>query len=144
MRRERVVLDTNVLISGVLSASSTPSRALEVAVRQAQLLASAATLRELMATMLAPRFDPYLSREKRDALLLRFAPLVEIVEVVQRVRACRDPKDDQFLEVSVNGRADLIVTGDGDLLTLDPFRGVAILTPAAYLARAERAASSEE
>lgn len=143
MRRDRVVLDTNVLISGALSASSIPSRALEAAVRQAQLLASAATLRELMATMLAPKFDPYVSREKCDALLLRFAPLVEIVEVIQRVRACRDPKDDQFLEVAVNGRADLIVTGDEDLLTLDPFRGVAIMTPAAYLARAEESESGE-
>jgi uncharacterized protein len=72
---------------------------------------------------------------RREELLLRLAPLVEIVEVVQQVHACRDPKDDGFLEAAVNGRADVVITGDKDLLALDPFRGIAILTPAAYLAR---------
>jgi len=41
------------------------------------------------------------------------------------IRACRDPKDDKFLEVAVYGRADLIVTGDNDLLAMHPFRGIA-------------------
>jgi predicted nucleic acid-binding protein len=51
------------------------------------------------------------------------------------VRASRDPKDDKFLDLAVNGRADVVVTGDNDLLALDPFRGIAILTPAAYISR---------
>ena len=55
--------------------------------------------------------------------------------IVLTVRACRDPGDDKFLEVAVNGRADLVIPGDRDLLALDPFIGVSILTPAAYLAR---------
>ena len=135
MKRDRIVLDTNVLISGALSSTSTPARALERSIRDGQLLASTATLRELMEKLLSPKFDRYLSRDKRDPLLLRLAPLVEIVEVVQLVRASRDPKDDKFLEVALNGRADVVVTGDGDLLGLDPFRGIAILTPAAYLER---------
>ena len=62
--------------------------------------------------------------------------LVEIVEVVRAVRACRDPDDDRFLEVAVNGDADVIVSGDRDLLVLHPFQKIAILTPADYLARA--------
>ena len=135
MKRDRVVLDTNVLISGALSSTSTPALAFERSIRHGQLLASTATLRELMEKLLSPKFDRYLSRDKRDALLLRLAPLVEIVEVVQLVQASRDPKDDKFLEVAVNGRADVVVTGDGDLLELNPFRGIAILTPAAFIAR---------
>ncbi len=51
-------------------------------------------------------------RERRDALLLRLAPLIEIVEVVQTIRASRDPSDDKFLEAAVNGRADVVVSGD--------------------------------
>ena len=43
--------------------------------------------------------------------------------ITERVAACRDPKDDKFLELAVNGRADLIVSGDADLLVLDTFRG---------------------
>ena len=49
------------------------------------------------------------------------------------IRACRDPRDDKFLQVAVDGRANLILTGDLDLLALHPFAGVAIVSPAAYL-----------
>ena len=56
------------------------------------------------------------------------------IEIVERVTACRDPDDDMFLEVAVNGRATHIVTGDKDLLALHPFRGIPILTPADFLA----------
>jgi uncharacterized protein len=135
MTRDRIVLDTNVLISGLLSTTSTPARPVEHAIGSGQLLASTDTLRELMTTLLSPKFDRYVPRERRDALLLRLAPLIEIVEVVQRVQASRDPDDDKFLEVAINGRADVVVSGDRDLLDLNPFRRIAILTPAAYLDR---------
>ena len=135
MTRERIVLDTNVLISGLLSSTSTPARAVERATSTAQLIASTATLKELMSKLLSPKFDRYVTRERRNALLLRLAPLVEIVEIVQTVHASRDPADDKFLEAAVNGRADIVVSGDRDLLTLNPYRGIAILTPAAYVAR---------
>lgn len=135
MKRERVLLDTNVLISGLLSATSIPARVVEHAITNGQLLASAATLRELMTKLFSPKFDRYVSRERRNALLLRLAALIEIVEIVQEVRASRDPNDDKFLEAALNGRADVVVSGDKDLLTLNPFRGIEILTPAAYVAR---------
>ena len=48
-------------------------------------------------------------------------------------RSCRDPKDNQFLELAVNGQADFIVTGDEDLLVLHPFRAIPILTPRDFL-----------
>ena len=135
MKHERVVFDTNVLISALLSTTSTPARALEAAITGDQLLATSATLRELMAKLLSAKFDRYVSRELRDALLLRLAPLVEVVEVAQEIRVSRDPNDDKFLEAALNGRADVLVTGDRDLLDLHPFRGIEILTPADYLAR---------
>lgn len=134
MKRERIVLDTNVLISGLLSATSSPARAVEHAIGHGQLLASTDTLRELMTKLLSPKFDRYVPRAQRDALLLRLAPLLEVVEIIQRVQACRDPDDDKFLEVAVNGRADVVVSGDRDLLELNPFRGMAIVSPTAYLA----------
>ena len=49
------------------------------------------------------------------------------------MRACRDPDDDKLLELAVNGAADFIVTGDDDLLVMNPFRGIAIVTPAEFL-----------
>lgn len=135
MTRERVVVDTNVFISGLLSSTSTPARVVERAIEHNQLLASIDTLRELMTKLLSPKFDRYVSRERRDALIERLGPNVEMVEIVQRVRASRDPKDDKFLEVALNGEADVLVSGDNDLLTLHPFRGTDILTPAGYLSR---------
>lgn len=135
MTRERVVIDTNVLISSLFFTTSTPARAVEKAVTSAQLVATTETLRELIEKLLAPKFDRYVRRERREALLQRVASLVEIVEVLQPTRASRDPKDDKFLDAAVNGRANVLVTGDRDLLDLNPFRGVAIVTPAEYLAR---------
>jgi putative PIN family toxin of toxin-antitoxin system len=135
MTRERVVIDTNVLISGLFSTTSTPALAVEKAVTKAQLVATREPLRELIGKLHSPKFDRYVRRERRDVLLERVASLVEIIDVLQSIRASRDPKDDKFLEAAVNGRADVIVTGDKDLLDLHPFRGVAIVTPADYLAR---------
>jgi putative PIN family toxin of toxin-antitoxin system len=89
----------------------------------------------LIEQLLLPKFDRYVRRERREVLLQRVASVVEIVEVLQAVRASRDPKDDKFLEAAVNGRAQVLVTGDGDLLDLNPCRGIAIVTPAVYLAR---------
>ena len=135
MTRERVVIDTNVLISGLFFSASTPARAVDRAVTRAELVATTETLRELIGKLHSPKFDRYVRRDRRDALLERVASLVDIVEILQPIRASRDPKDDKFLEAAVNGRAGVIVTGDRDLLDLHPFRGIAILTPAGYLAR---------
>jgi len=60
------------------------------------------------------------------------------VLIAERIRACRDPTDDMFLELAVNGTADAIVSGDPDLLTLHPFRGIPILAPAAFVQRVDR------
>ena len=135
MTRERVVIDTNVLISSLFFTTSTPAQAVDKAVTKAQLVATTETLRELIGKLHSPKFDRYVRRERRDALLERVASLVELIDVLQSIRASRNPKDDKFLEAAVNGRADVIVTGDKDLLDLNPFRGIAIVTPAAYLAR---------
>ncbi len=56
------------------------------------------------------------------------------VEVTQAITACRDPKDDKFLELAVSGRATHIVSGDQDLLALHPFAGIPIVTPGSFLA----------
>ena len=135
MKIERVVIDTNVLISAALLDDSMPARARNHAIRYGQLVATQQTFAELVGRLLEPKFDRYVSRAAREGLLQRLHPIIEIVPVIQVVRACRDSGDDMFLEAAVNGRADVIVTGDKDLLMLHPFCGVAILMPTDYLAR---------
>ncbi len=82
-----------------------------------------------------PKFDRYVSIADRQQFLRLMGRIAEIVPITYRVRACRDPRDDMFLELAINGSADVIVTSDKDLLALDPFRGIPILTPVRYLAR---------
>jgi putative PIN family toxin of toxin-antitoxin system len=128
----RLVLDTNVVLSGLLFPGLIPSRALLKAQKE-HVLGSDATLLELVEVMGRARFDRYVERGIRQRLAAEYMNGCEIVPVLYPIRACRDPKDDKFLEVAVHGRADLIVTGDRDLLDLNPFRRIAILTPAEYL-----------
>ena len=58
---------------------------------------------------------------------MAFIETGEHVTVTREIRACRDPKDDKFLELAVSGQADVIVTGDDDVLALHPFEGIPIL-----------------
>ena len=134
--RERIVLDTNALIGRLLLPASVPGRAVRKAVDEAQLLVSEPTLEELTDVLSRAKFDPYITIEERQEFLRLLGRIAEIVPIVHVVRACRDPRDDKFLELAVNGEADLIVTGDKDLLALHPFRGIPILTPASYVERA--------
>ena len=60
---------------------------------------------------------------------------VEMVEITETFTDCRDAKDNKFLELAVSGKADCIVSGDADLLVLNPFRGIPILTPREFLTR---------
>jgi putative PIN family toxin of toxin-antitoxin system len=62
----------------------------------------------------------------------------EAVMVTEQIVACRDPKDDKFLEVAATGKADVVVSGDEDLLTLHPFAGIPIVVPSAFLRMLDR------
>jgi putative PIN family toxin of toxin-antitoxin system len=97
MNRERVVFDTNVVVSGLLSNTSRPARVVERVLTHGQLLGSVDTLRELMETLLSPKFDRYLPRTRREALLDRLARNVAIIEIVQQVPSAATPTTIGFL-----------------------------------------------
>ncbi len=128
----RVVCDTNTLISYLLLPQSAPALAVRKALEQGVLLVSESTLSELADVLSRPKFDRYISIEDRQAFFRLFSRMYERVNIVYPVNACRDPKDNQFLEVAVNGEASIIITGDADLLVLHPFQGVSILTAAQF------------
>ena len=132
---ERIVADTNLLVSRLLLPQSLPAKAVRKAVDEGQLLVSDATLGELADVLSRAKFDPYLSLEDRQDFIRVLNRVAERIIVTAPIKACRDPKDDKFLEVALNGEANLILTGDRDLLTLHPFRGVDILSPREYLER---------
>jgi len=135
--KHTAVVDTNVLLSSFLSPSSTAYVALEKLGQSHTVLLSPETEEELKEVVKRPKFDSYVTLPIRLSLLSAFIGGALLIETSERIRACRDPRDDKFLEVAVAGQADLILTGDADLLALHPFRDIAILTPAAYLASLE-------
>jgi uncharacterized protein len=130
----RIVVDTNVLVSRLLLPGSTPGRAVRKAVDTGQLLISDAAMSELAAVLARPKFDPYVTIGDRQEFIRLLGRVAERVPITYTVHACRDPKDNMLLELAVNGSADLIVTGDQDLLVLHVYQDIPIITPAAYIA----------
>jgi putative PIN family toxin of toxin-antitoxin system len=128
----RIVVDTNVFVSAALKESSWPAETVRWIGRYGGLLKSAATEQELLAVLRRPRFagklPPWFVPELR-----RILDVAELVQIIERVALCRDREDDKFLELAINGRADVIVSGDGDLLALDQVQGIPIVSPAAFV-----------
>jgi len=131
----RYVFDTNVIVSALLFTASKPGLAFLEALDNGTILASAELLTELNDVLSRPKFGDYIEPGESERFLGAFVREVRFVEIRETVRVCRDPKDDQVLELAVSGNADLIVTGDTDLLALDRFRGIEIITPADLLRR---------
>jgi uncharacterized protein len=127
--RARIVADTNVLVSRLILPESFSAKALARTESNARLLISEATMYELADVLSPAKFDGYVRVEDRKGFIERLTQIAEMVPIIRVVRDCRDPKDNKFLEVALNGSADVIVTGDKDLLVLNPWRGIAILSP---------------
>lgn len=116
----RVVIDTNLVLSALVFSSGrlTPLRLMWQSQR-AQPLVSQATAAELIRTLAYPKFR--LTATEREELLADYLPYCETVRIPIPPPAtppCRDAFDVPFLQLAVAGKADALVTGDKDLLTL--------------------------
>jgi uncharacterized protein len=100
----RCVFDTNVLVSALLLPGSKPRQALDTALQNGRILISFATLAELYEVLGRKRFRRYVDKEDIRSFLAALTREAEWVDVEVGVQACRDPKDDRFLELAVNGR----------------------------------------
>ncbi len=127
----RVVVDTNVIVSAALKESSWPASVIRWVGNFGGLLKSISVEQEVFDVLNRPRIARNIVPLFSARLGQIFAN-AELVPITERIAACRDPKDDKFLELAVNGLADVIVSGDADLLVLDRFRGIPIITPAAF------------
>lgn len=133
----RVVVDTNVLVSAALKRQSMPGMTALLVERRGGLLKSLATEQQLFGVIARPHLASLIDPEAQ-AWLRKLMAAADLVTITERIAACRDPTDDKFLELAVNGHADLVVSGDGDLLALNPFRDIPIVTPAAFVQGAVR------
>lgn len=128
----RVVVDTNVFVSAILKDKSLPAMAVRLIERRGRLLKSTATERQLFEVLARPYFAELIAPASH-AWLKGLMAAAEMVIITERIAACRDATDDRFLELAVNGGAALIVSGDADLLVLNPFRNIPIIQPAAFV-----------
>ncbi len=134
----RVVLDTSTLVSAALRVGSVPYQALLKALGSCELCASSSTLNELEQVLKRDKLDRYLDAETRlsfVALIRQHAHLFSVQEADELILqpACRDPKDNKFLALVLICDADAIISRDNDLLALNPWRSIPVLTPAGFI-----------
>lgn len=128
----RIVADTNVLVSAAIK----PHGRFATQLRQGafHLLVSDAVLNELIDVLNRPRLrqkynlTPHYIHAYLHLIRLRS----EYVEPTETITACRDEKDNKFLELAVAGKAEALVSNDADLLVLHPFRDIPIVSVADF------------
>ena len=132
----RAVVDTNILIRALIKPLGSVGPVLtHLRNDDYTLLYADPLLDELVTKLTLPRIrDKYhLTDDDIETVLSLILLRGEAVVPERRITACRNPQDNILLEVATTGKAEYIVTGDNDLLTLHPFAGIQIVGPAAFL-----------
>ena len=127
------VLDANVIVSAVLLPRSLPRQAFDRACAQGRILVSESVINELDDVLRRPRLNRYIHENERIQFLMTLLREARLVQVTETVSDCRDPKDNKYLDLALQGGAAYIITGDRDLLDLHPWRGLSVLTPRQFL-----------
>jgi uncharacterized protein len=125
------VFDTNVLISAALG-DGMCRQAFEKGQRLGTLARSEETFVELAATLEKPRLQKYLRTDDKVDFLSNFLQLTISFSITEKIAVCRDVNDNMFLELAVACNASALITRDGDLLSLHPFRGIPIITVSTF------------
>jgi uncharacterized protein len=137
----RLVIDTNVFVSGLISGAGSPARILRaVQSKRAVHLVSDPIVEEYLRVLDYPRIRKF--RKVTDAFVADIAAYLvyqtERVELQSEIRMSPDPDDDVFLNTAVDGRATLLVSGDKtDLLALRMIEGIPILSAREAVERLE-------
>jgi len=130
---KRYVVDANVIVSALLLPDSTPRRAFDRASREGDVLLSAGIIGELDDVLRRPALNRYLSEEDRIHFLVRLLRESVVLPARPAAGQSRDPKDNKYLDLAAAGHATCIISGDKDLLVLNTFRGIPIITPRQFL-----------
>jgi len=132
----RAVFDTNVLVSYLITHRPPIATLIDkhLARENYTLLTAPALLEELERVLAYPKLQRYYADEARTRFVALIVALSEIVELPETIpRICRDPGDDRIIACAVAGEADVIVSGDRDLLVLEQVGGIPILPPVTLL-----------
>lgn len=133
MKGRIFIIDTNVLVSFLLFANSTPAKAVEEVMRHGVLLISPETYAELCEVLRRRKFDKYVSISLREELLEALFHKAICCETNSQIDICRDHKDNMFLDLAYDNGAESIITGDDDLLSIKQIKETRIITPKDFL-----------
>lgn len=125
--RKRVVFDTSSLVPACLNPDREPAQIFRRTALEHDVFISAAAFDELTAVLARDKFNAWRPLEYRLMWLRLFRESVILLASTTPIQACRDPKDDKFLELAIAADAHFLVSSDQHLLEMDPFRGVRIL-----------------
>lgn len=128
MKVERVVVDTNVLISFALKPDGIAGQVVDWILENGQLVFCIETFKELETRLWRPKFDRYLTLEERKLLLHDFEMSTTWVTITNELRFSRDPDHDKFIETALVASAPILISGDNDLLDLS-IKTLEIITP---------------
>lgn len=129
-----IVIDTNLLISAMISPNSIIHEVLKKALIEYTICTSQKTLDEFLEVATRDKFLRFFRNiEIRDEFIDFVIKSSKIIEPTYAVSDCRDPKDNMFLEVALTCQALYLVSGDKDLLSLNPYHDIQIITPAQFL-----------
>jgi putative PIN family toxin of toxin-antitoxin system len=132
----RAVLDTNVLVSGVIAPRGAPHRTLEAWLAgRFTLVTSEAIIGEVARVLRYPRIRDHYSLTEDDVAAVVDSLLsdAEVVAGLYEVRKSADPADDMFLACALEGRAEYVVSGDRHLLEIGSYHGVLVVTPRQFM-----------
>jgi len=130
---EFFVFDTNILLSAIFNGNSTPGLALKKARTIGALLISDEIVSEYLVVFAREKFNKWLSLKTRIEFIENIITNALPIQIFEKVVACRDPKDDKYLSLAKTAQADCIVSGDHDLLVLNPFENIPIYDAADFL-----------
>ncbi|MFC0317969.1 MULTISPECIES: putative toxin-antitoxin system toxin component, PIN family [Olivibacter] len=127
------ILDTNTLISAIILPNSVARKAFDKARKSGQIIVSKETLDELNGVLVRPKFDKYIPLDLRLEIIEEFESVVKHISPKYTITDCRDEKDNKFLELALTVKAKAIITGDKDLLTLNPYHDILIINANGFL-----------
>jgi putative PIN family toxin of toxin-antitoxin system len=127
------VIDTNCFISANLLKNSTSALVFDKILINGRIALSSMILNEYAEVLYRKKLDRYINDEKRQNALKFIAKNAILFAPVETVIECRDHSDNKFLELALACQASCIISGDSDLLIMNPFRGIPILSPINFL-----------
>jgi len=127
MKNKKVILDTNLWISFLITKNHTEIDSL-IFEGKVKLIFSTELIDEFLTVTSRPKFNKIFNKQDVENLLKIFDSFGKLIKVKQEIIACRDPKDNFLLSLAVESKADFLVTGDSDLLTMKKIKNTKIVT----------------